>query len=97
MVDSPTSIALIGSNRNIVGSTGSNRCRCSYLRRASAWIGALVGIDTSLSTSIALAISLRWVLNSLGPRNIPIPSNKGLEIVWTLNHLTLWGRKSLSS
>jgi hypothetical protein len=58
MVDPPMSIILLGSNRNRVGSTGKHRGRHSYLRRVGAWIGALVGIVTSLSTSIALPFTL---------------------------------------
>jgi hypothetical protein len=37
------------------------------------------------------------VLSSLGPLNILISSSRDLEIVGVLNHLTLWGRKSLSN
>jgi hypothetical protein len=37
------------------------------------------------------------VLGSLGSLNILIPSNRGLEVARVLNHLTLWGRESLSS
>jgi hypothetical protein len=36
-------------------------------------------------------------LEQLGPLNILFFSNRGLEIVGALNHLTLWGRESLSS
>jgi hypothetical protein len=53
MVDSLTSIVLLGSNKNRIGSIGRGRC----LRRVSMWIGALVGIVTSFSTSIALLFS----------------------------------------
>jgi hypothetical protein len=87
MVDSPTCIVLLSSDRNIVGSMGRCRCRRSCLRRVGAWIGALVGIVTSFSTSIALPFSRRCVLGSLGPLNILISSSKSLEIVGTLNHL----------
>jgi hypothetical protein len=97
MVDSSSRIVLLGGNRNRVGSMGRGQCRCNCLRRASARTGALVGIVTSLSIIIAFVISLRWVLSSLGPLNILIPIIQGLEIVWTLNHLTLWSRESLSS
>jgi hypothetical protein len=58
MVDPPMSIILLGNNRNRVGSTGRLRSRDSCLRRAGTRIGALVGIVTSLSTSIALPFSL---------------------------------------
>jgi hypothetical protein len=53
MVDSLTSIVLLGSNKNRIGSIGRGRC----LRRVSMRIGALVGIVTSFSTSIALLFS----------------------------------------
>jgi hypothetical protein len=57
MVDSPTCIVLLGSNRNRVESMG--RCRCRLLRRVSAQIGALIGKMTLLTTGIALLISWR--------------------------------------
>jgi hypothetical protein len=97
MVDSPSNIVLLGGNRNCVGSIGRGRWRCRWMKRASVWIEALVGIMTFPSTVIALLISLQWVLSSLGPLNILIFSSRGLEIVWTLNHLMLWGGESLSS
>jgi hypothetical protein len=97
MVDSSTCIVLLDSNINIIGSTGRCRCRYNCLRRAGARIEALGGIVTSFTTSIALLFSRRWVLSSLGPLNILIPSSRNLEIVGTLNHLTFWGRESLSS
>jgi hypothetical protein len=53
------------------------------------WIEALVGIVTSLSTSIALPFSRCWVLSSLGPLNILIFSSRSLEIIGALNHLAL--------
>jgi hypothetical protein len=55
-------------------------------------IGALVGIVTSFSTSIALSFNWHWVLSSLGSLNILIPSTRSLEIVGML-----WDRESLSS
>jgi hypothetical protein len=58
-------------------------------------IGASIGIMSLLSTVEAPLIRKRQVLGSLGPLNILIPSNRDLEIVWMLNHLTLWGRESL--
>jgi hypothetical protein len=58
MVDSPTSIVTLGSNRNIVGSTGRCRNRHNCLRRAGTWIGALVGTVTTLPTSLALPFIL---------------------------------------
>jgi hypothetical protein len=97
MVGSPTCIVLLGSNRNRVGPMGRCMCRHICLRRVGVWIGALVGIVTSFTTSIALLFSLRWVLSSLGPSNILISSSRSLEIVGALNNLTLWSREFLSS
>jgi hypothetical protein len=59
-------------------------------------IGALVGKVTSLPTSIELPFTLQWVLSSLSPLNILIPSSRGLEIVRVLNHLMMRGGISLS-
>jgi hypothetical protein len=95
MVDSPMSIVLLGSNRSRIGSMGTSRCR--LLRRASAWIGALVGKKTFLTIGMALLFSQHWVLSNLGPLNILISSSRGLEIVGALNYLMLRGGKSLSS
>jgi hypothetical protein len=96
MVDSPTSIVLLGSNRNRVGSTGNSRCSSSSLISTGARIGASVGIMSLLSTVVAATISLQRVLGTLGPLNNLIPSSRSLEIVGSLNHLMLQGRKSLS-
>jgi hypothetical protein len=97
MVDPPTSIVLLGSNRNRVGSIGRYRGRHNCLRRVGTQIGALVGIVTPFTTSIALPFSRRWVLRSLGPLNILISSSRSLEIVGVPNHLALQGREFLSS
>jgi hypothetical protein len=97
MVDSPTSIILLGSSRNRVGSTSGGRCSSSSLIGTGAWIGASVGIMSLVSTVVAPTICLQWVLGRLGPLNTLIPSSRNLEIVGVLNHLTLWGGKSLSS
>jgi hypothetical protein len=97
MIASPSSIVLLGGNTNRVGSTGRGRCRCKRLKRASAWIGASVSKMTFLSTGIAVLFSMRWVLSSFGPLNTLISSSRGPKIIEALNHLTLQGRKSLSS
>jgi hypothetical protein len=97
MVNSPMSIVLLGSNRNRVGSTGRGRCSSSSLISMTAWIGASVVIMSLLFTVVAPTINLQWVLGSLGPLNTLIPNSRTLEIVGELNHLTLRGRKSLSS
>jgi hypothetical protein len=47
--------------------------------------------------AIAPTVSLLRVLGSLDSLNTLIPSNKSLEVLGVLNHLTLWGRESLSS
>jgi hypothetical protein len=97
MIDSPTGIVLLGSNRNKVGSTSRGRCSSSSLITMGAWIGASVGIMSLLSTVVAPTISLQRVLGSLRPLNTLILCSKSLEIVGVLNHLTLWGREFLSS
>jgi hypothetical protein len=97
MIDSPTGVVLLGSNRNRVGSTGRSRCSCSGLISMSAWIGSSVGVIFLFTTVVTPTISLLRVLGSLGPLNTLIPNNRSLEIVGAPNHLTLWGRESLSS
>jgi hypothetical protein len=97
MVDSPMSIVLLGSNRNRVGSTSGGRCSSSSLIGMGARVGASVGIMSLVSLVVAPTISLQWVLGSLGPLNTLIPSSMSLEIVGALNHLTMWGGKSLSN
>jgi hypothetical protein len=97
MIDSPTGVVLLGSNRNIVGFTGRGRCSYSRLIETSAWIGASIGIMSLFTTVIAPTVSLLQVLGSLGSLNTLIPSSRSLEVVGALNHLTLRGRDSLSS
>jgi hypothetical protein len=58
MIDLPANIVLLGSNRNIISSTGRRRGEHSCLRRTAVWIGALVGKVTSLPISIALSFTL---------------------------------------
>jgi hypothetical protein len=97
MIDSPTGVVLLGSNRNRVGSTGRGRCSYSRPTDTSARIGASIGVMSLFNTAITPTVSLLWVLGSLGPLNALIPSYRGLEVVGMLNHLTLRGRESLSS
>jgi hypothetical protein len=97
MIDSPTGIVLLGSNRNRVGSTGRGRCSYSGLIGMSARIGASVGIMSFFTIVVVPTISLLSILGSLGPLNTLIPSSRSLEIVGVLNPLMLWGRESLSS
>jgi hypothetical protein len=97
MIDSPTGIVLLGSNRNRVGFTGRGRCSYSRLIDTSAWIGASIGVMSLFTTVIAPTVSLLWVLGSLDSLNTLIPSSRSLEVVGALNDLTLRGRESLSS
>jgi hypothetical protein len=97
MIDSPSGVVLLGSNKNRVGSTGRGRCSYSGLIGTSARIGASGGVMSIFTTIVAPMISLLQVFGSLGPLNILIPSSRSLEIVGALNHLTLRGRESLSS
>jgi hypothetical protein len=97
MIDSPTGIFILGSNRNRVGFTGRGRCSYSGLIGTSARIVASVGVMSLFSTLVAPTISLMRVLGSLGSLNTLIPSSRSLEIIGALNHLMLWGRESLSS
>jgi hypothetical protein len=97
MIDSPTGIVLLDSNRNRVGSTGRSRCSYSRLIDLSAWIGASSSVMSLFTTVIAPTISLLWVLGSLGSLNTLFPSSRSLEVVGALNHLMLWGRESLSN
>jgi hypothetical protein len=97
MIDFPTGIVLLGSNRNRVGSTGRGRCSHSRLIDTSALIGSSIGVMPLITIAIAPTVSLLQVLGSLGPLNTLIPSSRGLEVVGALNHLTLQGRESLSS
>jgi hypothetical protein len=97
MIDSPTGVVLLGSDRNRVGSMGRGRCSYSRLIDTSARIGASIGVMSMFTTVIAPTISLLWVLGSLGSLNTLIPSSRSLEVGGALNHLTLRGRESLSS
>jgi hypothetical protein len=97
MDNSPSSIVLLGGNRNRVGSMSRGRCCCSGLVNMTARVEASVSKMTLLSTSKTPPFSLQRVLSKLGPLDIPISSIRDLEIVGVLNHLTLQGRESLSS
>jgi hypothetical protein len=97
LIDSPTGVVLLGSNRNRVGSIGRGRHSYSRLINSSAWIGTSIDVMFLFTTVIAPMISLLRVLGSLGSLNTLIPSNRGLEVAGALNHLMLRGRESLSS
>jgi hypothetical protein len=58
MIDSPTGVVLLDSNRNRVGSMGRGRCSYSGLIGTSARIGASVGVMSLFTTTIAPTISL---------------------------------------
>jgi hypothetical protein len=81
MIDSPTGVVLLGSNRNRVGSTGRGRYRYSRLIDMSAQIGALIGVMSLFTTVIAPTIRLLRVLGSLGSLNTLIPSSRSLKVV----------------
>jgi hypothetical protein len=97
MIDTPTGVVLLGSNRKRVGSTSRGRCSYSKLIDTSAQIGASIGVMSLFTTVIAPTVSLLRVLGSLGSLNTLISSSRSLEVVGALNHLTLRGRESLSS
>jgi hypothetical protein len=90
MIDSPTGVVLLGSNKNRVGSMGRGRSSYSRLTNMSGQIDALIGVMSMFTTAIAST-------GSLCPLNTLIPSNRSLEVVGALNQLTLRGRESLSS
>jgi hypothetical protein len=97
MIDSPTGVVLLGSNRNRIGSMGRGKCCYSRLIDTSAWIGASIGVMSLFTTAIVPTVSLLQVSGSLGSLNTLIPSSRSLEVVGALNYLTLRGRESLSS
>jgi hypothetical protein len=97
MIDSPTGLVLLGSNRNRVGSTGRGKCSYSRLFDMSAWIGASIGVMSLFTIVIAPTISLLQVLGSLDSLNTLIPNSRSLEVVGALNNLMLQSRESLSS
>jgi hypothetical protein len=74
MIDSPTGVVLLCSNRNRVGSTGRGRGSYSRLTDTSARIGALIDVVSLFTTAITPTVSL-------GPLNTLIPSSRGLEVV----------------
>jgi hypothetical protein len=57
MIDSPTGVVLLGSNRNRVGSMGRGRCSYSRLIDTSARIGASIAIMFLFTTVIAPMVS----------------------------------------
>jgi hypothetical protein len=74
MIDSPMGVVLLGSNRNIIGSTGRGKCSYSRLIDTSVRIGASIGVLSLFTTVISSTISLLQVLGSLGSLNTLIPS-----------------------
>jgi hypothetical protein len=67
------------------------KIRVLHCLRTSAWVGALVGKVSLLTTDITFSFRLHQVLSSLGPLNILIFSRRSLEIIGALNNMTLWG------
>jgi hypothetical protein len=78
MIDLSVNIVLPSSNRNRICPTGRCRSGCSCWRRAATRIGTLVGKVTFLPTSKTLPFPQQWVLSSMSPLNILIPSNRSL-------------------
>jgi hypothetical protein len=74
-------VVLLGSNWNIIGSTGRGRCSYSRLTDTSVKIEASIGIMSLFTTVIAPTITLLRVLGSLGSLNTLIPSSRSLEVV----------------
>jgi hypothetical protein len=91
MIDSPTGVVILGSNRNRVGSMGRGRCSYSRLTDTSARIGASIGVMSLFTTAIAPTVSLLRVLGSLGPLNTLIPSSRGLVVVGVAESLDTVG------
>jgi hypothetical protein len=97
MVDSPTGVVLLGSNRNRVGSAGRNRCSCNWQVDTWAQVGSSVSEMTLLSTSKTPLFSLQQVQSDMGSLSILIPSSRDLGIIGVPNNLMLRGRESLHS
>jgi hypothetical protein len=95
MIDLSANIVLPSSNRNKICPTSRCRSRRSCRRRAAAWIGTLVSKVTFLPTSKTLPFPRQWVLSSLSPLNILIPSNRSLGITGERHRLALRSRISL--
>jgi hypothetical protein len=76
---------------------GKGRCSYSRLIDTSARIGTSIGVMSLFTTVIAPTVNLLQILGSLDFLNTLIPSSRSLEVIGALNHLTLWGRESLSS
>jgi hypothetical protein len=64
MIDPPSGIVMLGSNKNRVGFTGRGRCSYSGLIGTSVQIGTSVGIMFFFTTVVAHTISLLRVAHS---------------------------------
>jgi hypothetical protein len=95
MIDFSMNIVLPSSNRNRICPTGRCRSGRSCRRRAVARIGTLVGKVTFLPTSKTLPFPWQWVLSSMSPLNILIPSNRSLGSARAWHRLALRSRISL--
>jgi hypothetical protein len=95
MIDLSVNVVLPSSNRNRICPTGRCRSGRSCRRRAAARIGTLVGKVTFLPTSKTLPFPWQWVLSSMSPLNILIPSNRSLGSARAWHRLALRSRISL--
>jgi hypothetical protein len=95
MIDLSTNIVLPNSNRNRICPMGRCRSGRSCRRRAATWIGTLVGKVTFLPTRKTLPFPRQWVLSSMSPLNILIPSNRSLGSAGAWHRLALRSRISL--
>jgi hypothetical protein len=91
MIDSSSSVVLLGGNRNGVGSISRDGCSCSWLIRARARVGASVSKMTFLSIGETPPICLQWVIGSLHPLSILISSSSGPEVVGGIESLGVAG------
>jgi hypothetical protein len=94
MIDLSANIVLPSSNRNRICPTGRCRSGRSCRRRVATWIGTMVGKVTFLPTSKTLPSPRQWVLSSMSPLNILIPSNRSLGSARAWHRLALRSRIS---
>jgi hypothetical protein len=95
MIDLSANIVLPSSNRNRICPTGRCRSGRRCRRRADTWITTLIGKVTFLPTSKTLPFPRQWVLSSMSPLNILIPSNRSLGSAGAWHRLALRSRISL--
>jgi hypothetical protein len=95
MIDLSMNVVLPSSNRNRICPTGRCKSGCSCRRRAATRIGTLVGKVTFLPTNKTHPFPRQWVLSSMSPLNILIPSNRCLGSAGAWLCLALQNRISL--